>query len=100
MSAEALPTGVVNVSAGRFGFARRHADGVMLPIGFVVICLAGLEILARTLAVPEVLFPSPSRGLRARAVNASTLCYHGALTMRQVVVSLFISLPALIPFPT
>ncbi len=92
MSAEALPTGVVNVSAGRFGFARRHADGVMLPIGFVVICLAGLEILARTLAVPEVLFPSPSRVLRALAVNASTLCYHGALTMAQVVVALLISL--------
>jgi NitT/TauT family transport system permease protein len=93
MSAEAFPSGTVELPAGRRpGFVRRHADGTILPIGFVVICIAGLEILARTLAVPEVLFPSPSRVLTALAVNASTLCYHGALTMAQVVVALVVSL--------
>src|SRR5260221_13071918 len=71
---------------------RRPADATFLPVGFVVICVAGLEILARTLAVPEVLFPSPSRVLTALAVHAPALCYHAALTMVQVAVALFISL--------
>ncbi|MDB5609736.1 MAG: Branched amino acid binding transporter [Bradyrhizobium sp.] len=93
MSAEAFPTGVADLPAGRrTGFVRRHADGAMLPIGFIVICIAGLEILARTLSVPEVLFPSPSRVLMALTVNASTLGYHATLTISQVVVALFISL--------
>ena len=93
MSADAFPTGVVELGAGRRpGFMRRHADATFLPVGFVVICVAGLEILARTLAVPEVLFPSPSRVLTALAVHAPALCYHAALTMAQVAVALFISL--------
>src|SRR5260370_24595211 len=93
MSADAFPAGVVELGAGRRpGCMRRHADATFLPVGFVVICVAGLEILARTLAVPEVLFPSPSRVLTALAVHAPALCYHAALTMAQVAVALFISL--------
>jgi NitT/TauT family transport system permease protein len=92
MSAEAFPTGVGLPATRGPGFVRRHVDGAILPLGFVVICIAGVEILARTLAVPEVLFPSPSRVLTALTVNASTLCYHGALTMAQVVAALLISL--------
>src|SRR5258708_34342691 len=93
MSADGFPTGVVELGAGRRpGFMRRHADATFLPVGFVVICVAGLEILARTLAVPEVLFPSPSRVLTALAVHAPALCYHAALTMAQVADALFISM--------
>ena len=51
-----------------------------------------LEILARTLAIPEVLFPSPGRVLTALVGNAPTLCYHAGLTVSQVVVALMISL--------
>jgi NitT/TauT family transport system permease protein len=92
MSAEAFPTGVGLRAARGPGFVRRQLDGAILPLGFIVICIVAVEILARTLAVPEVLFPSPSRILTALAVNASTLCYHGALTMAQVVAALLISL--------
>src|ERR1700680_442868 len=93
MSADVLPPRAVGPPAARgLGFIRRHADDTVLPIAFIAICIAGLEILARTLAVPAVLFPSPSRVLTALTVNASTLCYHGALTMAQVVVALLISL--------
>jgi NitT/TauT family transport system permease protein len=92
MSAETFPTGAALPAPRGPGFVRRHADGAILPLGFVVICIAGVEILARTLAVPEVLFPSPSRVMVALAVNASTLCYHGALTIAQVVAALLISL--------
>jgi ABC-type nitrate/sulfonate/bicarbonate transport system permease component len=92
MSADVFPT-VVELPAARGpGFVRRYADGAMLPVGFIVICIAGAEVLARTLAVPEVLLPPPSRVLMALALNASALCYHGALTIAQVVAALFISL--------
>src|SRR5260370_15124904 len=101
MSADAFPTGVVELGAGRRpGFMRRHADATFLPVGFVVICVAGLEILARTLAVPEVLFPSPSRVLPAPAVPAPALCYHAALTMAQVTGARFISLALRIAIAT
>jgi NitT/TauT family transport system permease protein len=94
MSADAFPTDVADLPAGRWssGLVRRYAGSAMLPVGFVLICFAGLEVLARTLAIPEVLFPSPSRVLMALAANASTLCYHGGLTAAQVVAALFISL--------
>jgi ABC-type nitrate/sulfonate/bicarbonate transport system permease component len=92
MSAETFPTGVGLPAARRLGFFRRHADGALLPVGFIVLCIAGAEILARILAVPEVLLPPPSRVLTALALNASALCYHGALTITQVVAALFISL--------
>lgn len=93
MSADVFPTGVVDLPAGRrLGFVRRHAESAMIPVGFIVICVASLEILARTLAVPEVLFPAPSRVMLALAVNASTLSYHASLTMAQVVVALLTSL--------
>jgi NitT/TauT family transport system permease protein len=93
MSAEIFPTGVGDAPAARRGglFLRR-ADAVLLPAGFIVICFAGLEVLARTLAVPEVLFPSPSRVLTALFVNASTLCYHAGLTIAQVLAALVVSL--------
>jgi ABC-type nitrate/sulfonate/bicarbonate transport system permease component len=51
-----------------------------------------LEILSRMLAVPEVLFPAPSRVAIAFFANASTLCYHAGLTILQVVIALAISL--------
>jgi len=92
MSAETFPTGVGLPAAREASFIRRHAEGAILPIGFMVICIAGAEILARILAVPEVLLPPPSRVLTALALNASALCYHGALTIAQVVAALFISL--------
>ena len=92
MSAETFPTGVGLPAARRLGLFRRHADGALLPVGFIVLCIAGAEILARILAVPEVLLPPPSRVLTALALNASALCYHGALTITQVVAALFISL--------
>src|SRR5260370_7298079 len=101
MSADAFPTGVVELGAGRRpGFMRRHADATFLPVGFVVICVAGLEILARTLAVPEVLFPSPSRVLTALAVHAPALCYHPPLTMPPSPTPLFTPLPLSTSFPT
>jgi NitT/TauT family transport system permease protein len=90
MSVEILSAGALPRSR-RFDDLRRFAAGAMLPVGFVLVCLAVLEILARVLAVPEVLFPSPSRVLTALAVNASTLCYHAALSVSQVVVALIVS---------
>ena len=68
------------------------ASGAALPAGFIVLCLLALEILARVLAIPEVLFPSPSRVLRALVLNASTLCYHAALSVSQVLAALVIAL--------
>jgi NitT/TauT family transport system permease protein len=91
MSIETLPAGVLPAWC-RPEHWRRFAADATLPIGFVLICLAGLEILARALAVPEVLFPAPSRVLTALVVNASTLGYHAALSVSQVVVALMISL--------
>jgi NitT/TauT family transport system permease protein len=91
MSVEILSAGVLPAWR-RFDDLRRFAAGAMLPVGFVLTGLAALEILARVLAVPEVLFPSPSRVLTALVGNASTLCYHAALSVSQVVVALIISL--------
>jgi NitT/TauT family transport system permease protein len=94
MSADAASASEIDLPAGRGspGWVRRHAEGAMLPVGFVLLCVGGLEIIARTLALPEVLFPSPSRVLMALAANASTLCYHAALTISQVIAALIISL--------
>jgi NitT/TauT family transport system permease protein len=94
MSANALPAGIVDLptTRRRFDLVRRYAGDAMLPVGFILLCFAGIEILARTLAIPEVLFPSPSRVLIALAVNAPTLFYHGAVTAAQVVAALFLSL--------
>lgn len=91
MSVETLPAGVLPAWC-RSDDWRRVAAVATLPVGFVLICLTALEILARALAVPEVLFPAPSRVLTALAVNASTLGYHAALSVSQVVVALMISL--------
>jgi NitT/TauT family transport system permease protein len=91
MSAEALSASVLPAWR-RFDDWRRFAAGAALPVGFVLIGLAALEILAHVLAVSEVLFPAPSRVLTALVVNASTLCYHAALSVSQVVVALIISL--------
>jgi NitT/TauT family transport system permease protein len=91
MSVEALSAGVLPAWC-RFDELRRFAAGATLPVGFILLCLAALEILARVLAVPEVLLPPPSRVLTALVVNASTLCYHAALSVSQVVVALIISL--------
>ncbi|WP_213774517.1 ABC transporter permease [Bradyrhizobium sp. dw_78] len=90
MSAEAFSIGGVAAPRWLSG-AFRFADGAMRPAGFILICLAALEILARTLAVPEVLFPAPSRVLTALVSNAPTICYHAALTVSQVVAALVIS---------
>jgi NitT/TauT family transport system permease protein len=76
----------------RNGLVRGFAGDATLPVGFIAICLATLEILSRTLAGPEVLFPSPSQVVTALAVNVSTLCYHAGLTVLQVVMALAISL--------
>jgi NitT/TauT family transport system permease protein len=92
MSADALLSAVLPAGRRPCAFVRRHADGAMLALGFIFTCLAILEVLARTLAVPEVLFPSPSRVLTALAINASLLCHHGALTISQVVLALAVSL--------
>src|SRR5260221_7406161 len=101
MSADAFPTGVVELGAGRGpGFMRRHADATFLPVGFVVICVAGLEILARTLAVPEGVFPSPSRVVTALALHPPAVCFHAALPLVQVAVALFISLAVCIALAT
>jgi NitT/TauT family transport system permease protein len=91
MSAEALSAGFLPASR-RVDDLCRFAAGAALPVGFVLICLAALEILARVLAVPEVLLPPPSRVLTALVVNASTLCYHAALSVSQVVLALIVSL--------
>jgi NitT/TauT family transport system permease protein len=92
MSAEAFSIGGLPASRWLEGVIRRFAGGAMLPVGFILTCLAILEILARTLAIPEVLFPSPGRVMMALATNAPALCYHAALTVSQVVVALIISL--------
>lgn len=91
MSAEAFPAHVLPASR-RLDDWRRIAAGAALPAGFILICLVALEILARVLAVPEVLFPSPSRVLAALVLNVSTLCYHAALSISQVLAALVISL--------
>jgi NitT/TauT family transport system permease protein len=76
----------------RLDAVRRAAAVAAPPVGFILLCLAGLELLARTLAIPEVLLPSPSRVLTALVANFSTLCYHAVLTMSQVMVALVLSL--------
>jgi NitT/TauT family transport system permease protein len=91
MSVEAFSINVMP-AARRFDTLRRAFAAGTLPVGFILICLAMLEILARTLAIPEVLFPSPSRVLTVLIVNASALSYHAALTTAQVVVALILSL--------
>jgi NitT/TauT family transport system permease protein len=91
MSAEAYPAGILSASHRQQDW-RRLARGAALPAGFILICLVALEILARVLAVPEVLLPSPSRVLTVLALNASTLCYHAAVSVSQVLAALVISL--------
>ena len=39
MSAETFPTGVGLPAAREASFIRRHAEGAILPIGFMVICM-------------------------------------------------------------
>ena len=91
MSVDLLSAGVLPARR-RFDDLRRFAAGATLPVGFVLMGFAALEILARVLAVPEVLFPAPSRVLAALIVNASTLCYHAALSVSQAVAALIVSL--------
>jgi NitT/TauT family transport system permease protein len=91
MSAEAFPAGMPPASR-RLGDWRRMAADAALPAGFVLICLVTLEILARVLAVPEVLLPSPSRVLTALVLNISVLSYHAAVSVSQVLAALVISL--------
>src|ERR1700745_4232304 len=91
MSAEALPASIVPASR-RLGGWRRMVASAALPTGFILTCLVALEILARVLAVPEVLFPTPSRVLAALVLNAPVLSYHAALSMSQVLAALVISL--------
>jgi NitT/TauT family transport system permease protein len=91
MSAEAF------TSAGfralrRPGELRRLTDVVALPVGFILACLVALEVLARALAIPEVLLPAPSRVATALAGNVTTLGYHGSLTILKILVALFVSL--------
>ena len=90
MSAEAF-SAAISPEARLEGW-RRFAGEAALPAGFILICLVALEILARVLAAPEVLFPSPSRVLTALVLNASVLSYHAALTMSQVLTALVLSL--------
>lgn len=92
MSAEASSIGALPASRRLDGVMRRVAGGATLPVGFILTCLGILEILARTLAVPEVLFPSPGRVLTALVINAPALCYHAALTVSQVAIALVVSL--------
>jgi NitT/TauT family transport system permease protein len=93
LSADVFLTRAVDSPAGpRFGFVRRHGEAALIPTGFIIVCLGSLEILTRSLAIPEVLLPAPSKVLLAGAANASTLCYHASLTMAQVIVALLISL--------
>jgi NitT/TauT family transport system permease protein len=91
MSAEAF-SAAISPEARRLESWRRVAGEAALPAGFILICLVALEILARVLAVPEVLFPSPSRVLTALVLNTSVLSYHAALTMSQVLAALVLSL--------
>jgi len=91
MSAEAF-SAAISPEARRLEGWRRFAGEAPLPAGFILICLVALEILARVLAVPEVLFPSPSRVLTALVLNVPVLSYHAALTMSQVLAALVLSL--------
>ncbi len=91
MSAEAFPNVALRATRWYDGL-RRLAAEVTLPVGFILICLVALEALARTFAIPEVLFPSPSRVATVLVVNAPTMGYHAALTISQVLVALAVSL--------
>jgi NitT/TauT family transport system permease protein len=91
MSAEAFPASI-SAEARRLDGWRRIASEAALPAGFILICLVALEILARVLAVPQVLLPPPSRVLAALVLNASVLSYHAVLSMSQVLAALVISL--------
>jgi NitT/TauT family transport system permease protein len=75
-----------------YGGLRRLTGEVTLPVGFILACIAAFEILARAFAIPEVLFPAPSRVATALVINAPTLGYHAALTMLQVLAALVVSL--------
>jgi len=91
MSAEAYTS--AGLRAQRWsGELRRLADGVALPVGFILVCLAAFEVFARVLAIPEVLLPAPSRIVAALFSNAATLGYHGALTTLKVLIALLASL--------
>jgi ABC-type nitrate/sulfonate/bicarbonate transport system permease component len=91
MSAEAFPSASLRAQRWHDGL-RRLADELTLPVGFILICLAVLEVLARAFAIPEVLLPAPSRVATALVVNAATLGYHATLTILQVLVALVASL--------
>jgi ABC-type nitrate/sulfonate/bicarbonate transport system permease component len=91
MSAEAFSASI-SPEARRLDGWRRLAGEAALPVGFILICLVSLEILARVLAVPDVLLPPPSRVLTVLVLNASVLAYHAALSMSQVLAALAISL--------
>ena len=91
MSAEIFSIGALPAPR-RIDALRRATTAAMLPVGFILLCLAVLEILSRTLAIPEVLLPSPSRVLVVLIANAPALCYHSALTVSEVVVALLLSL--------
>jgi ABC-type nitrate/sulfonate/bicarbonate transport system permease component len=91
MSAEAFSASI-SPGAGRLDDWRRFVGEAALPVGFILICLVALEILARVLAVPDVLLPPPSRVLTVLVLNASVLAYHAALSMSQVLAALLISL--------
>src|SRR5438105_15545182 len=91
MSAEAFAS--ISLRAPRwYNGLRRLAGEVTLPIGFILICIAAFEILARTFDIPEVLLPPPSRVATALVANAPTLGYHALLTILQVLVALVVSL--------
>jgi ABC-type nitrate/sulfonate/bicarbonate transport system permease component len=91
MSAETFPASASPWSS-RLDDWRRFAGEAVLPVGFVLTCLVGLEVLTRVLAVPEVLLPPPSRVLDVLVRNAPVLAYHAALSMSQVLAALAISL--------
>jgi NitT/TauT family transport system permease protein len=91
MSAEAVPSTGMRTERWYDGL-HRLADQVTVPVGFVLICLVALEALARTLAIPEVLLPAPSRVATVLLVNAAALGYHATLTILQVLVALVASL--------
>jgi NitT/TauT family transport system permease protein len=91
MSAETFSI-VALPAPSRFDALRRATASAALPVGFILLCLAGLEIVTRAFAIPEVLLPPPSRVLMALITNAPTLCYHSVLTISEVVLALFLSL--------
>jgi NitT/TauT family transport system permease protein len=92
MSAETLSADANRAPGRRNGLLRSRVEDVTLPIGFIAICLLVLEVLSLTLAVPEVLFPAPSRIVIALVANAPTLSYHAGLTIMTVMLALAISL--------